>query len=138
MFAKGKGQQSLAEYSRYLKCGPSEPDEWNTVNLIINCIIYLNLVSYLKHQSQAIRIHASFKQHTHTPVADLTGGTRDAPPTVQILSISCSLWENFAKLYVGAPSGELVPPQGNPGSATAHTHTHKHTYCQRFNLYGEI
>ena len=35
----------------------------------------------------------------------------------QILSISCSFWENLAKLYVGAP-GELAPPLGNPGSAT--------------------
>ena len=42
------------------------------------------------------------------------------PPGVQILSISCSFWENLAKSYVGAPPGELVPPpQGNPGPATA-------------------
>ena len=33
------------------------------------------------------------------------GGMRDAhPPRVQILSISCSFWENLAKSYVGAPS----------------------------------
>ena len=57
-----------------------------------------------------------------TPVADLKGGARDAhPPGVQILSISYSFWENLAKLYVGAPPGELAPPpRGNPGSATAH------------------
>ena len=42
-----------------------------------------------------------------------------APPGVQILSISCSFWENLAKSYVGAPPGELAPPpRGNPGSAT--------------------
>ena len=42
------------------------------------------------------------------------------PLGVQILSISCSFWENLAKLYVSAPPGELVPPPwGNPGSATA-------------------
>ena len=41
------------------------------------------------------------------------------PPGVQILSISCSFWENLAKSYVGAPPGELAPPpRGNPGSAT--------------------
>ena len=47
------------------------------------------------------------------------GGTRDAPPSrVQILSISCSFWENFAKSYVGAPLpgswrphlGEILDP----------------------------
>ena len=37
-------------------------------------------------------------------LADLRGGARDAPPRVQILSISCSFWENLAKLYVGAPT----------------------------------
>ena len=43
-----------------------------------------------------------------------------APLGVQILSISCSFWENLAKSYVGAPPGELAPPpRGNPGSATA-------------------
>ena len=42
-----------------------------------------------------------------------------APPGVQILSISCSFWENLAKSYVGAPTGELAPPPwGNPRSAT--------------------
>ena len=43
-----------------------------------------------------------------------------APLGAQILSISCSFWENLAKSYVGAPPpGELAPPpQGNPGSAT--------------------
>ena len=48
------------------------------------------------------------------------GGARDEHPRVQILSISCSFWEIFAKWYVGAPSGGLVPPpRGNPGSTTA-------------------
>ena len=38
---------------------------------------------------------------------------------VQILSISCSFWENLAKSYVGAPPPELAPPpRENPGSAT--------------------
>ena len=37
-------------------------------------------------------------------------------PRVQILSISCSFWENC----MSAPPGELAPPtRGNPGSATA-------------------
>ena len=44
-----------------------------------------------------------------------------APLVVQILSISCSFWDNLANLYVGAPPGELAPlPRGNPGSATAY------------------
>ena len=36
------------------------------------------------------------------------GGTRDVPPGVQILSISCSFWQNLAKSYAGAPP----PPEG--------------------------
>ena len=53
------------------------------------------------------------------PVADLRGarGMR-APLGVQILSISCSFWENLAKSYVVAPWGVGAPPRGNPGSAT--------------------
>ena len=52
---------------------------------------------------------------------DLHSKILDARPPlgVKILSISCSFWENLAKLCVGAPPGELAPPpRGNPGSAT--------------------
>ena len=54
-------------------------------------------------------------------VADLHSKILNARPPLgaQILSISCSFWENLAKSYVGAPPGELAPPpRGNPGSAT--------------------
>ena len=53
-------------------------------------------------------------------MADLRGARgRRAPLGVEILSISCSFWENLAKSYVGTPPGELAPPpRGNPGSAT--------------------
>ena len=57
-------------------------------------------------------------------MADLSGGggVRDARPPplgVQILSISCSFWENLAKLCVHAPPGGFTPPPGgNPGSVT--------------------
>ena len=45
------------------------------------------------------------KMHLTTiSVADLRGA-RGTPPGVQILSISCSFWENLAKSYVGAPPG---------------------------------
>ena len=40
------------------------------------------------------------------------GGARDAPPRAQILSISCSVWENMVKLYVGAPRGVGAPSSG--------------------------
>ena len=51
-------------------------------------------------------------------VADLHSKILDAPPPgVQILSISCSFWENLAKSYVGAPLeswrpllGEILDP----------------------------
>ena len=44
------------------------------------------------------------------------------PLGVQILSISCSFGENWAKSYVGAPHppGLVRPPRGNPGSATGY------------------
>ena len=48
-------------------------------------------------------------------VADLHSKILDARPPplgVQILSISCSFWGNLARLYVGAPPGELAPPLG--------------------------
>ena len=38
--------------------------------------------------------------------------TRPPPPGVQILSISCSFWENLAKSYVGAPPGSWRPLLG--------------------------
>ena len=41
-------------------------------------------------------------------VAGLGEGARDAPPGVQILSISCTFWENLAKWYVGPPSPRRV------------------------------
>ena len=52
------------------------------------------------------------------PVADLHSKILDTPPLgVQILSISCSFWENLAKSYVGAPPeswrpllGEILDP----------------------------
>ena len=45
-------------------------------------------------------------------VADLHSKILDAPPGVQILSISCSFWENLAKSYVGAPLGSWRPLLG--------------------------
>ena len=50
-----------------------------------------------------------------SPLADLGGGVRDARPPlcIQILSISCSFWENWAKLCVHAPPLEgSRPPLG--------------------------
>ena len=47
-------------------------------------------------------------------VADIHSQILDARPLgVHILSISCCLWENLAKSYVGAPGGLLPPPWGN-------------------------
>ena len=55
------------------------------------------------------------------PSGGSKGGAGDAPPPgVEILSISCSFWENSTNSYVGAPPGSWRPPPwGNPGSATA-------------------
>ena len=39
------------------------------------------------------------------------GGSRNAPPG-QILSISCSFWENLAKSYIGAPLESWRPTSG--------------------------
>ena len=69
-------------------------------------------------------------------VTDL-GGARNAPPPlgVQILSISCSFWENLAKWYVGAPPWELAPPpRGNPGFATVYTWWHVYFHVHRREL----
>ena len=47
-------------------------------------------------------------------MADLHSKILDAPPPpgVQILSISCSFWENLAKSYVGAPWRVGAPSSG--------------------------
>ena len=45
-------------------------------------------------------------------VADLRGARGMRTPLVQILSISCSFWENLAKSYVGAPLGSWRPLLG--------------------------
>ena len=46
-------------------------------------------------------------------VVDLRGGMRDVYPAGgQILSNSCSFWENLAKLYVGTPLGSWCPLLG--------------------------
>ena len=65
-------------------------------------------------------------------VADLHRKILDAPPGVQILSISCSFWENLAKIicWRAPPPEELAPPpRGNPGSATGpHTRHFRDTF----------
>ena len=40
------------------------------------------------------------------------------PPSVQFFLISCSLLENLAKSYVGAPGRSVLPPTRNSGSAS--------------------
>ena len=69
-----------------------------------------------------------WKQYRHQCKKDdiSSGGSkggregRTPPLCVQILSISCSFWENLAKLRVHAPplEGSRPPPWGNPGSVT--------------------
>ena len=52
-------------------------------------------------------------------VANLHSKILDVPPRVQILSISCSFWENLAKSYVGTPPPRVgAPTLGKPGSDT--------------------
>ena len=49
----------------------------------------------------------------------LHGEAHPPPHGAQILSISCSFWENLPKSYIDvSPGGLAPPPQGNPGSAT--------------------
>ena len=67
--------------------------------------------------------HGKYIPHYPAPVdshqitlANLRGGAAiDASPLgVQILSISCSVWENLAKLYVGAPLPTRVEVDEGP------------------------
>ena len=46
---------------------------------------------------------------------------RAPPPGVQILSISCSFWENLTKSYVGAPLGSWRPLLGEILDPPLHT-----------------
>ena len=63
-------------------------------------------------------------------------GTGDAhPPWVQILSISCSFWENLAKSYADIPPRELAPPnRGNPWSATGKYHNGSWKFWQKLDI----
>ena len=72
--------------------------KWNT--------IFVFLLSYLK-------VPFSF---CTTTSGGSKGGARDARPLgVQILSISCSFWENLGKIVCWRPARELAPPPpGNP------------------------
>ena len=65
------------------------------------------------------------KNQLWVTVTDLRGGGGREGRS-QILSISCSFWENLAKSYVGAPR-LAPPPRGNPGSATGSL---KHCFAQ--------
>ena len=66
------------------------------------------------------------------------GGVRDARPPlcVQILSISCSFWENLAKLRVHAPPlGGFTPPLGeilDPSLACVSVQQMHHTGAVNF------
>ena len=57
-----------------------------------------NKICFFKHQW---RIYGGRKGRAPPP-----------PPGVQILSISCSFWENLANSYVGAPLGSWRPLPG--------------------------
>ena len=65
------------------------------------------------HRGTSVVVWGVIRKLDQCPVVDLRGarGTR-APLGVQILSISCSFWENVAKLYVGAPPGSWRPLLG--------------------------
>ena len=94
----------------------------------------LNLPAHpLPYMGMFLRKFMRFEQnHVNFPKNSVklwdicSGGSKEGregrvltPAQVQILSISCSFWENLAKSYVGAPPGKLAPPpRGNPGSAT--------------------
>ena len=77
-----------------------------------------NLIFISKCRFDLLNMNLSTLCHFPTrPVADLRGA-QGTPPGAQILSISCSFWENLAKLYVGAPTpgswrpllGEILDP----------------------------
>ena len=53
-----------------------------------------------------------FMNVNEASVADLHSKILDAPRRVQILSFSCSFWENLAKSYVGAPLESWRPHLG--------------------------
>ena len=90
---------------------------------------FLYCGKFMKTRIALLDIHRSFPAKTESTFAaesirfvmlifDATqwrcGPSR--PLGVQILSISCSFWENLAKSYVGTPPRELAPPtRGNPG-----------------------
>ena len=64
------------------------------------------------------------------------GGPRDAPPGVQILSISCSFWENLANSYVGAPLGSWRPLLGEILDPLLHGEEYLHRDSMKYEDFG--
>ena len=90
---------------------------------------------FIPHKGEPKRVSSKqFHFYMYMSVADLRGGVRDARPPlcVQILSISCSFWENLAKLRVHAPPLEgSRPPLGEILDPSLYVHNKLRCYrCQ--------
>ena len=86
----------------------------------MNWYMCLNLKSHIKYIYEDKVV--TDPRHWKYAVADLHSKILDArpQPQVQILSISCSFWENLQNRMLAPLPGELAPPpRGNPGFATA-------------------
>ena len=107
-------------------CGESSnvkknSNENQVYELAINCIDINNF--YLKKILYNTDAKISYNKNISTIDCLLTnllshcsggskGGARDAPPPVQILSISCTFWEILAKSYIDTPLGSWRPLLG--------------------------
>ena len=79
------------------------------LNENISSLDFALKTNYCQTSVQRKVMFSSHSEKLILAVADLRG-CEGRPPGSQILSISCSFWENLAKSYVGAHPGELVPP----------------------------
>ena len=75
------------------------------INDSYNCPLIATTFSTMIQRAMCALIQALdySEKLQRSPVADLGGREGCGPPGVEILSISCSFWENWAKSYVGAP-----------------------------------
>ena len=69
---------------------------------LVILLLYVRFVSFGTRPKRISLIQIGF---CIIAVADLRGR-----PRVQILSISCSFWENLANSYLGAPPREILDP----------------------------
>ena len=87
---------------------------WDNVLDGLSCFYIVIVIVYSHFTFCGACLHSFLASHTPVSGGSKGGGRegRVLLPAVQILSISCSFWENLPKSYVGAPRRVGAPFSG--------------------------